>query len=624
MAARAAAPFGLTQTRTPLVPYHQPMDLQCGGPSAPYPRPQLVRRQWSSLDGWWDFAFDDADAGLAEGWQDGRPLGSTIRVPFPYQSAASGIGTLDVHEIVWYSRSFEVPSEWRFEELLLHFGAVDYSAQLWLNGVMIGRNKGGHVPFSIDIAPCLQPGQNRLTLRVVDSQDPAQPRGKQSSTGKPVRIYYACTTGIWQSVWLEPVPAVRIDYLHVRTATPEGAIALDVVLHGPFGNWSAEIDVLAGLESEQLVCQARGTSSRAHVSLRAAIPAPLPWSPQAPNLYKLRVRLYRDGTLVDSVESYVGLREFDLKDGFFYLNGERTFLLMVLDQGYWPDTLLAAPSDAALRADVEWVKRLGFNGARKHQKIENERWLYWCDRLGLLVWEEMPNARTWTPDAEDSLLAEWGRAIVRDRNHPCVVAWLPVVESLGFPALKSHPVQQALVKKLVAHTRALDPSRPVIDNDGWEHSDLTDICTIHDYSWPADKLAARYADTLSSGQPPARGWYKDKPLFLKNARYRGQPIVLSEVGGFLTAPVQAAGMRRDRLYDFYATAGSGQELEENYRALMVALGALPFLAGVCYTQLTDIAHETNGLLTADRQPKLPPEKISALNRQLLRARRRLP
>jgi hypothetical protein len=293
---------------------------------------------------------------------------------------------------------------------------------------------------------------------------------------------------------------------------------------------------------------------------------------------------------------------------------------MVLDQGYWPDTNLAAPSDAALVDDIRWIRRLGFNGARKHQKIENERWLYWCDRMGLLVWEEMPNARAWSAEAEQTLLAEWERAVTRDINHPCIVTWVPLVESLGFPWLsRKDPRQPAFLEQLVLRTRMLDATRPVIDNDGWEHTGLTDICSIHDYSQPAETLAARYAETMRTGQPPLSGWFKNKSLFLRGSRYRGQPIVLSEVGGFLAAP--AAEQKRDRLFDHYHSVSSGPELAEKYRLLMEALAPLTCLAGVCYTQLTDIEHETNGLLTIERQPKLDPEEVFALHARLFGSRR---
>ncbi|MCS0810428.1 glycoside hydrolase family 2 [Massilia agilis] len=591
-----------------------PMDLP--DTAFPYPRPQLVRAGWASLDGWWEFAFDDQDRGLDEGWYDGRPLARRIRVPFPYQSGTSGVGTREVHEIMWYSRSFEVPAGWTFGELLLHFGAVDYAAEVWVNGRMAGRNRGGHVPFYFNIAPYLRPGPNRVTVRVEDRQDPYQPRGKQSASGKPVRIYYWCTSGIWQSVWLEPVPAVRIDHLRILSAQPDGMLAVQANLHAPFGAWEAELDVFDGIESDHLIARTRAGTHAAHIVLSTRIASPQPWTPSNPHLYRLRVRLYHQGTLLDSVESYTGLRKIELRDGYFHLNGERIFLLMVLDQGYWPDTLLAAPSDAALRADIGWIKRFGFNGVRKHQKIECERWLYWCDRMGLMVWEEMPNARGWSTKAEERLLIEWLRAILRDLNHPSIIAWVPLVENLGFPELTMHPEQHSYLEQMVGRTRMLDATRPVIDNDGWHHTDLTDVCTIHDYTYPVDKLLARYTDTLRTGRPPDKGWSRDTSLFLDGARYRGQPIVLSEVGGYLMEASEVAPERRDRLYDAYGVVRSDGELAERYRVLMEGLATLPFLAGVCYTQLADIEHERNGLLTALREPKIDPDAVLALHRRL--------
>ena len=569
-----------------------------------------------NLNGAWEFAFDDEDRGLADGWQDGRTLERPIIVPFPYQSELSGINDRSVHEVVWYARSFEVPKDWNFQDLLIHFGAVDYRTTVWVNGREVGHNQGGHVPFSFDIAPYLREGENRLTLRVEDRQDTDQPRGKQSSSGSPVRIYYYCTTGIWQTVWLEPLPSIRIEELKITTQTD--AVELIAYLHAPFARWKLEVDMLESFDSDELVAQAVEETSSATAKLLLRVPDAKRWSPEAPHLYRLRVRLFYRDELLDTVESYVGMRDIELRDGRVVLNGKPTYLAMVLDQGYWPQSYLAAPSDAALREDVEWVKRFGFNGARKHQKIEDPRWLYWCDRLGLMVWEEMPNARSWSPRVEESLLAEWERAVRRDYNHPSIIAWVPVNESMGFPELrKHHPGQYAFLERIVTVTRRLDPHRPLIDNDGWEHTDLTDICAIHDYSQPSEVLRARYKATLEGGPPPSTGWYKDKPLFLRGARYRGQPVVLSEVGGFLMVPPELNEKQLDRLYDFYGSFKTPEELLEKYCDLMSGISSLTFLAGFCYTQLTDIEHEINGLLTYDRQPKIAPEKLAELHRTLL-------
>ncbi len=291
---------------------------------------------------------------------------------------------------------------------------------------------------------------------------------------------------------------------------------------------------------------------------------------------------------------------------------------MVLDQGYWPDGGMTAPSDDALRARTwEWTKRFGFNGARKHQKIEDPRWLYWCDKLGLLVWAEMPNARAWSSEAEEWLLAEWERAVRRDANHPCVITWVPVNESMGFPALQQHhPGQYAFIERIVALTRRLDPHLPVIDNDGWEHTDVTDICAIHDYTPTAEGLRARYEEALRGGPLPSTVWYQNKPLFVRGSQYRGQPIMLTEVGGFLMLPPDLPEEQRDRLYKFYASFRTSEELLEKYRDLMQGLSELPFLAGFCYTQLTDIEQEINGLLTYDRHPKVAPEGIARIHQSL--------
>jgi len=583
-----------------------------------YPRPQFVRPDWLNLNGAWEFAFDDGDEGAWQGWHDGRALPRRIVVPFPYQSALSGIDDKAIHEVVWYARPVAIPASWAGRHVLLHFGAVDYRATVWLNGQEVGHNEGGHVPFQFDITPYLQGGENRLVVRVEDPQDPHQPRGKQAVDGLPSGIDYYCTTGIWQTVWLEPVPALRIDELRITSLVEERALELRVYLHAPAGAWTVAVEALDG---GAVVAGTAQQTTGATVRLRLAIPHATLWSPTTPHLYDLRVRLLHGGQVVDEVGSYAGLRSIELRDGRVLLNGQPTYLAMVLDQGYWPGGLLAAPSDDALRADVAWVKQFGFNGARKHQKVEDPRWLYWCDRLGLLVWGEMPNARAWSARAEDRLAAEWERAVRRDDNHPCIITWAPLNESMGFPGLREdHPGQYAFVERLVALTRRLDPSRPVVDNDGWEHTDVTDICAIHDYTPTAEGLRARYAETLRGGPLPATLWGDqggDTRLFARGSGYHGQPVMLTEVGGFLMRPPHFPAAQRDPLYSYYASFRTPAELLEKYRDLIRGLRALPFVAGFCYTQLTDIAQERNGLLTDDRRPKVPPEHIAALHHALV-------
>src|SRR6185436_10927222 len=455
-------------------------------PRPEYPRPQFARSLWFNLNGEWEFAFDDANDGIQAGWQDGRTLPLRIIVPFAYQTKLSGINDKTVHEVVWYARTFELPAEFCRRDLLLNVGAVDYACTVWVNGHEVGHNRGGHVPFQFDIAPYVQTGPNRLTVRVEDRQDPAQPRGKQSHTGMPQEIDYYCTTGIWQTVWLEPVPSIRIEEIRMSLHAKTNLLEITVFLHAPSAPWRIEVEVL---EEGKRIALSEDQTEVATGRLVVTIPYAKLWSPEHPNLYDLQIRLYDGDKLLDEVGSYVGMRSLELREGKFLLNGVPTYLKMVLDQGYWPEGYLTAPSDEALQTDIGWIKMFGFNGVRKHQKIEDPRWLYWCDRLGLMVWEEMPNAREWSAKAEDLLSAEWQTAVRRDYNHPCIITWVPVNESMGFPGLnQEHAGQYAFIERMVSVTRRHDTTRPVIDNDGWEHTDITDICAIHDYTPTADKL----------------------------------------------------------------------------------------------------------------------------------------
>ena len=592
------------------------MTTETAIPRPEYPRPQFVREQWLNLNGEWEFAFDDANEGLRLGWHDGRELPLRITVPFGYQAELSGINDKTVHDYVWYARSFEIPPGWHDHDLLLNFGAVDYSSTVWVNGFEVGHNQGGHVPFQFDIAPYVKPGVNRLTLRVEDTQDPEQPRGKQSVTAVPQEIDYYCTTGIWQTVWLEPVPSLRIEELRIITHAQLNLVELMVYLHAPSSAWRIEVEVY---DQDRLVTRSEARTAIATGHLTLSIPYAKLWSPEFPHLYDLIVRLYDNGELLDEVKSYFGLRGIELRDGKFLLNGTSVYLQMILDQGYWPQSYLTAPSDEALQTDIGWAKAFGFNGVRKHQKIEDPRWLYWCDRLGVMVWEEMPNAREWSLEAEEKLSAEWQRAVRRDYNHPCIVAWVPVNESMGFPQLaQQHAGQYAFIERMVRTTRRMDATRPVIDNDGWEHTDIADVCAIHDYSHSSEVLLKRYEKTLAGEGLPATVWIGDKPLFARGSKYRGQPIVLSEVGGFLAIPPDIPPEQRDVLYRFYDSFERPEELVEKYRDLMKGIAALKFLGGFCYTQLTDIEQEINGLLTYDRQPKVPAEEIARIHREMLR------
>lgn len=583
-------------------------------PRPEYPRPNFQRDDWVNLNGIWEFTFDHGSRGIRMGWQDGRTLDGSILVPFPYQSELSGINDKGVHEVVWYARDFEYQDDWTGKDLLLHFGAVDYSCTVWVNGVEVGHNFGGHVPFSFDIAPYCKPGTNRLTVRVYDPLDPFQPRGKQSSTGLPHAIDYYCTTGIWQTVWLEPVSPLRIDSLRVTPVLDQSGFELKIFLHAPSVHWTVDAEVYDG---ETLVAKETKEINSAAARLFIRIPDAKRWCPDNPHLYDIKVRLRKDEHVFDEITSYIGMRSVSLRDGRIILNDEPIYLKMVLDQGYWPESYLAAPSDDAIREDVEWSKKFGFNGIRKHQKVEDPRFLYWCDRVGMLVWGEMANSRAWSIETEEKLQAEWIRAVERDINHPCIIAWVPVNESMGFPELEvGHPGQYAFVERVVNMTRKLDPDRIVIDNDGWEHTDVSDIIAIHDYTPTAAGLKERYKQTLEGGSLPTLTWLPHKPVFTRGSRHWGQPVMLTEVGGYLFVPPEVPTDKLDMLYDNYGNVRTFDELLFKYRDLMEGIAALPFVQGFCYTQLTDVEQEMNGLLTYHRVPKVPPEKIKAIHDEL--------
>ena len=570
-----------------------------------YPRPQLERPHWLDLNGQWQFLYDSDRRYQVPSDISEWPL--TIEVPFPPESRASGIGDPDFHPVCWYQRRFRVHDEGG--RTLLHFGAVDYSAKVWVNGILVATHEGGHTPFSADITCALkESGEQVVTVQAED--DPAdltKPRGKQDWQREPHAMWYPRTTGIWQTVWLEQVG--RAYFSRIRWTPHIEGFSIDFESR-------IEGDRMDGLTVELVLIHAERVLARdtyvvvdSEANRRIALSDPgiddyrneLLWSPDHPTLIEAEVRLRRDGKILDEVKSYTAIRSADVLRDRFMLNGRPYFLRMVLDQGYWPDTLLSAPSDDALRRDVELVKQMGFNSVRKHQKIENPRYLYWADRLGLLVWEEMPSAYRFTDAAIKRTVREWGEAIDRDYSHPCVIVWVPFNESWGVPDLTSARIQRDAVQALYHLTKTLDPTRPVIGNDGWESS-ATDIIGIHDYDADMDHIRQRYGPETSPEQLLDRRRPGGRILTLDGYPHRGQPIVLSECGGIAYNKCRQPGVRETWGYSMVTTE---EEYERRYRELMDVIIPISIFSGFCYTQFTDTFQEANGLLCADRTPKLP-------------------
>ncbi|MFJ6569188.1 sugar-binding domain-containing protein [Streptomyces sp. NPDC091292] len=578
--------------------------------AAGHPRPQLVRDpDWRDLSGPWQFAHDDADLGRSGRWMDPdvtEPFTGTVIVPYPPESEASGVHDTGFHPVLWYRRTIDVTKPAPGRRLLLHFGAVDYRADVWVNGHLVGRHEGGHTGFSCDVTESLdRDGEHVVVVRAEDQPfDAAQPRGKQDWRRHPHVIWYHRTSGIWQPVWLEEVPEQHVTALHWTPDIAHARVQCRLRLsQWPRGPLHLTVRLTRG---ERVLAEQRMRTDGQETSFDIALPAlrhaqdldELLWSPEQPHLVDAEVELSEaaDGAPVDRVTSYLGLRDIGWDDGVFLLNHKPYFLRFALQQGYWPASHLSAPADA-LRRDAELAKEIGLNGLRIHQKIEDPRFLYWADRLGLLLWEEMPAAYAFGTPTVERVVSEWTEVISRDLSHPSIVAWVPINESWSVPNPALVPAQRHFMDALYHLTKALDPSRPAVSNDGWEIS-AADIWGVHDYSQQADVLRERYGHASLRQGDIAEKWPAAKRLTLDGVRHQGQPIVLSEFGGATFAPAEGAEWFG---YDIVATE---QDFADRMTALVNA-AVNSGLAGFCLTQFTDTEQETNGLFTADRHPKIP-------------------
>jgi hypothetical protein len=574
-----------------------------------YPRPQLQRADWVCLNGRWRFRFDDECRFRRPDEVDDWPL--EIEVPYPPESTASGIGDRGFHKSCWYERDVEIaPGSGR---VILHFGAVDYTAKVWLNGRLVATHEGGHTPFSADITDALHAeGPQRITVQAEDDpHDLSKPRGKQDWQLEPHSIWYPRTTGIWQTVWIERVGQTWIDKLRWTPRLEGFAIGIEAHVRGELcDDLSVHLELRHG---ERLLARDRYRVVDGEVDRFVVISDPgiddyrneLLWSPERPTLLDARLQLWRGDQMVDELQSYTALRSANVLRDRFMLNGRPYVLRMVLDQGYWPDTLLAPPSDEALRRDVELVKAMGFNGVRKHQKIEDPRYLYWADKLGLMVWEEMPSAYRFTRTAVKRTVREWVEAIDRDYSHPCLIVWVPYNESWGVPELPSVQAHRHAVEALYHLTKTLDQTRPVIGNDGWESS-ATDIIGIHDYDSNLEHIRQRYGPETASQQLFDRRRPGGRVLTLDGYPHRGQPIVLSEFGGLTYQKQREAGV--GKVWG-YTEINDEEKFAVLFEQLMETVIHTALFSGFCYTQFSDTFQEANGLLYADRTPKIPLERI---------------
>ncbi len=591
-------------------------------PRPEYPRPQFVRQDWLCLNGAWEFEIDQGDSGLERGLLN-RPLAGSIIVPFCPESQLSGVGNNDFLEAVWYRREVEIPSGWKGRRVLLHFQAVDYDATVWVNGQEVGRHRGGFSLFTCDLSGAAAPGERaEIVVRARDSQRDPQPRGKQAQTYAPRGAIYVRTTGIWQSVWMEPVPHIHLGRPRLTPDVANGVIRLEQPLvHRPGVAGHAMPVSRKGLRLEAQLLDGAGVVSESAcsaaldfgLSLDLEVPEERRrlWSPEDPHLYDVVLRLVDGGgATVDEASSYAGLRSVAIDGRAITLNGRPVFQRLVLDQGYYPDGIMTAPSDEALRRDIELSMEAGFNGARLHQKVFEEQFLYHADRLGYLLWGEFGDwgcrgygAQETHQQPTASYITEWLEVLERDYSHPSIIGWCPLNETWQ-PLHDRITRLDEVTRGLFLATKAMDLTRPVLDTSGYAHRvPEADVYDCHDYTQDLDTFAAHHAG-VGDGQP----YYNERDGMVFSVPYRGQPFFVSEFGGIWWNP--EAG-EEEYSWGYGERPRSIEEFYERFTQLCAILLDDPAHFGYCYTQLTDIFQEQNGIYGFDRSAKFDMERIRA-------------
>lgn len=585
-----------------------------------YPRPQFVRDEWQNLNGFWQFCFDDKNLGLEEKWYlEEKKFNKQIQVPFVYQCELSGIKDDNNHEILWYKRTFEVDRGYK-DRILLHFGAVDYQAMVFVNGCLVCEHEGGHTPFSVDITDVLHKNakEQTLTVRVYDPlEDELIPRGKQIWEDKPKGIWYTGTTGIWQTVWLEKVERKHISGIKFTPLFDEGKESITCTT---VGTDSGDSIVYQISFKGKMICEGEIKCYnnmikwdvdiiQNHIFRTNFHDNGWAWTPESPSLFDVVLLLKdSDNQISDHVKSYFGFRKVHKENGMVYLNNKPYYQRLVLDQGYWPEGLMTAPTDEALKRDIELAKEMGFNGCRKHQKTEDPIFLYWADKLGFIVWGECASTVMYDAKAVKRLMTEWTEIVERDYNHPSIIVWVPLNESWGIPDIHRNSMQQHFSQTMYHFLHALDNTRLVISNDGWEMTE-TDICAIHNYMHGQKEEVKKfeyYRQMLASSQSlidtPSTCW----DIYAQGFEHKGEPVILTEFGGigFELAGEGAWG---------YTSVENEDDFLADYARVMGTVFDSVGLCGYCYTQLTDVEQEMNGLLTYDRRPKCDLEKIRAIN-----------
>lgn len=585
--------------------------------NADYPRPLLRRGEWTDLRGTWKFCFDDQSSGEKEKWyENDKPFTRSITVPFTYETKSSGIADETRHSVVWYSRKLE--PDWKEigkgNRMILIFEGADFLTKVWVNGQLAGTHKGGYARFSFDITDLLvKDNENNVTVRCEDRMDPSIPRGKQRWIKDNFACWYVETTGIWKTVWTEYVPAEHICAIKLTPDISNARIEAEIELSDEA--IGKELSVKASFEGREISAQTvKVTDNKVFLTLSATDReyewGIHTWSPDSPALYDLELSIGSD-----KVCSYFAMREVTIDNGRILLNGESIYQRLILDQGYWPESGLTPPSLEALEEDIDKCMQMGYNGARKHQKIEDERFLYLCDKKGYLIWSEMAATYEFNDDAVSEFTAEWMEIVRQNYSHPCIITWTPFNESWGVKHIRKEKKQQAFTEAIYHLTKAYDQMRPVIVNDGWEHT-ISDIITLHDYEENGDTLYERYTEFYEEIISSIIEHNCARQAFADGYSYHGQPIIISEFGGIAFNNGEAG-------WGYGNKVDSKEKFLERFEAITVAIKKLPYIQGYCYTQVTDVEQEINGLMTPNRKFKADPDKIREINLKRVTSARRI-
>ena len=589
-----------------------------------YPRPQFVRDNWENLNGIWDFKFDDENCGEQEQWFKTFKSELTIQVPFTYETKLSGIQEESRHDNIWYHKTIQVDgTRLKKNNYIIHFEGSDFVTKLWVNGQYAGSHKGGYARFSFDITKLIKDGTNHLTVKVEDSFDMQQPRGKQRWINQNFGCWYVQTTGIWKTVWTEYVPKISLKQVKMTPNLENYSLEVEYNVNIPEPMLNGDFMVEAAVYFEgQLINKTLTSVMSEHIETKVDLFVKKPdgmewtvqtWSPEEPNLYDIEFSLINKGEIFDKAGSYFAMREIRIDGPNILLNGRPLYQRLILDQGYWEPSHLTPPSEDALIEDIDKIQALGYNGLRKHQKTEDERFLYWCDVKGMLVWSEAPATYQYSDYAVHEFTTEWLEIVKQNYNHPCIITWTPFNESWGISRVETKRTEQHFTEAIYHLTKSIDKCRPVIVNDGWEHT-VSDIITLHDYEEAGEVLKARYTEYQNEIMTTEVYHSNHKSAFANGYQYKGQPVIISEYGGI-------AFNNDDSGWGYGNKVNTKEEFIQRFDSITTAVKELPYVCGFCYTQVSDVQQEINGLMDIERNFKVEPETIREINERKIGCRR---